>query len=509
MMKTGAKTSAKLTLISLYTGAGGLDLGFEAAGFSTKVAVELDANARATLQNNRPSWKQPEEGDALKLSAVDLLKLAGLERGQVDALIGGPPCQPFSKSAFWAAGSTRRLDYPRALTLGTMLDLTEAILPRVLVIENVRGIAYRKKDEAMKLVEERLTQINKLHGTSYTTTVSYLQATDFGVPQVRERAFLVSFRDGERFESPEPVAGAGQSNPVSTAWDAIGDLAPDGELSAKLAARGKWAELLPSIPEGQNYLWHTDRGDGLPLFGWRTRFWSFLLKLAKDKPAWTIQADPGPATGPFHWDSMHFQTAPWSGIGDQDTGAERQMIQQFLYDVIEAIANVADAPSVPIHFYVYSRSEMTQLVEACTRAGSTLLSHLRELLGSRQNLEQLIFSCIQDEIDDRFALGWTGRGLAVATSLTWFGQRYHWTRSSECPPTTKRGRIQDFGGQLLAKRSGLPSNSIWIAPEITSGSTSTRNWRASGRFPISKECHLPRAARIDVKPRVPLKPQAF
>ncbi len=127
-------------------------------------------------------------------------------------------------------------------------------------------------------------------------------------------------------------------------------------------------------------------------------------------------------------DVMQFQTSPWSGIGDQDTGAERQMIQQFLFELIEAIATVADAPSVPIHFYVYSRSEMTQLVEACTRAGSTLLSHLRELLGSRANLEQLIFSCIQDEIDDRFALGWTGRGMAVATSLTWFGQRYHWTR---------------------------------------------------------------------------------
>ncbi|WP_158295271.1 bifunctional RecB family nuclease/DEAD/DEAH box helicase [Pseudomonas rhizoryzae] len=127
-------------------------------------------------------------------------------------------------------------------------------------------------------------------------------------------------------------------------------------------------------------------------------------------------------------DVMSFQTAAWSGIGEQDTGSERQMLQQFLFEVIEAIAEVADAPSVPIHFYVYSRSEMTQLVEACTRAGSTLLSCLRELLGSRQNLEQLIFSCVQDEIDDRFALGWTGRGLCVATSLTWFGQRYHWTR---------------------------------------------------------------------------------
>jgi DNA (cytosine-5)-methyltransferase 1 len=67
--------------------------------------------------------------------------------------------------------------------------------------------------------------------------------------------------------------------------------------------RGKWAKLLPSIPEGENYLWHTDRGGGMPLFGWRRRFWSFLLKLAKDRPSWTIQAQPGPGTGPFHWES--------------------------------------------------------------------------------------------------------------------------------------------------------------------------------------------------------------
>lgn len=127
-------------------------------------------------------------------------------------------------------------------------------------------------------------------------------------------------------------------------------------------------------------------------------------------------------------DIILFQTQPWSGIGDQDTGAERQMVQQFLYDLIDAIADVAAAPAVPIHFYVYSRAEMTQLVEACTRAGSTLLTHLRELLGSRESLEQLIFSCVQDEVDRRYGLGWTGRGLCVATSLSWYGQRYHWSR---------------------------------------------------------------------------------
>jgi DNA (cytosine-5)-methyltransferase 1 len=68
-----------------------------------------------------------------------------------------------------------------------------------------------------------------------------------------------------------------------------------------LIVGGKWGDLLPAIPEGENYLWHTDRGGGRPLFGWRTRYWSFLLKLAKRLPSWTVQAQPGAAIGPFHW----------------------------------------------------------------------------------------------------------------------------------------------------------------------------------------------------------------
>ena len=75
---------------------------------------------------------------------------------------------------------------------------------------------------------------------------------------------------------------------------------PEGE---GLRVGGKWGDLLPSIPEGENYLWHTERGGGKPLFGWRTRYWSFLLKLSKRLPSWTVQAQPGAAIGPFHWNN--------------------------------------------------------------------------------------------------------------------------------------------------------------------------------------------------------------
>jgi DNA (cytosine-5)-methyltransferase 1 len=98
--------------------------------------------------------------------------------------------------------------------------------------------------------------------------------------------------------------------------------------------RGRWAELLPSIPEGHNYLWHTDRGGGEPLFGWRRHYWNFLLKLAKDWPSWTVQAQPGPAVGPFHWENRRLsvrelcalQTFPKDvTIHGERTSAQRQI----------------------------------------------------------------------------------------------------------------------------------------------------------------------------------------
>lgn len=108
---------------------------------------------------------------------------------------------------------------------------------------------------------------------------------------------MASDRHGRR--SDDLLLGT-DIEPYRTTWDALGDL-PERPNDASVRMTGKWADLLPSIPEGENYLWHTPRGGGLPLFGWRTRYWSFLLKLAKDRPSWTIQAQPGPATGPFHW----------------------------------------------------------------------------------------------------------------------------------------------------------------------------------------------------------------
>jgi len=126
---------------------------------------------------------------------------------------------------------------------------------------------------------------------------------------------------------------------------------------------------------------------------------------------------------------VHYIRSSWTGNYDFDSGREGNLIQSFFSDLVDRIAEEAGGrESAPIHFYVWSRRDITHLMEACSRVDTRLLSHLRELLGCRESLEQLIFSSLQDEVDQRYALGWTGRGLSVATSLSWYGQRYHWTR---------------------------------------------------------------------------------
>lgn len=307
-----SSSAKRLTAISLFTGVGGLDFGFEVAGFRTAVAVELDPAACHAIRANR-TWPVIE-APVQEVSTRDLLKTAGLDAGEADILIGGPPCQPFSKSGYWKSGDALRLKDPRADTLGQFLRVLAETKPRAFLLENVPGLAYDRKSEGLQHLLKGIAAVNRRAGTRYVPHWRVLNAADYGVPQIRERVFLIGSRDGTPFTFPEPAffpaesATEGQQT-YRTAWDAIGHLPPDPDPDDKsLIVGGKWGGLLPSIPEGQNYLWHTPRGGGKPIFGWRTRYWCFLLKLAKNRPSWTIQAQPGTAIGPFHWRNRRLTT---------------------------------------------------------------------------------------------------------------------------------------------------------------------------------------------------------
>lgn len=282
--------------ISLFSGAGGLDCGLSAAGFKSVVSLDMDSVCAESLSANRCG--EVLSGDVARFSAADLLSAAGKRCGEIDVLTAGPPCQPFSKSANWRHGAPRGLQDPRAETLKHMLRLIEGMLPRVVLFENVPGFGGTGPRAGLDFLSAKIARINKRHGTGYRLNSFLVDAANYGVPQHRKRLIVVLDREGRSFEMPPPSHGL--SRPFVTAWDAIGDL-DRRKADPELSVRGRWADLLPSIPEGENYLWHTDRGGGLPLFGYRTRYWSFLLKLAKARPAWTLPASPSQNTGPFHW----------------------------------------------------------------------------------------------------------------------------------------------------------------------------------------------------------------
>lgn len=305
-----SKKPSRLTTISLFTGVGGLDFGFEAAGFRTAVAVELDPAACHAIRKNR-RWPVIEAA-IQDVSSRTILKAAGLRVGEADVLVAGPPCQPFSKSGYWRRGDALRLRDPRSDTLTQFLRVLAETKPRAFLLENVPGLAFSKKSEGLQHLIEGIEAVNRQAKTRYKVHWRVLNAADYGVPQIRERVFLVGSRDGKPFVFPEPCffppeLAAGGRQCYRTAWDALGDLPMDLD-DPSLTVGGKWGALLPSIPEGHNYLWHTPRGRGRPIFGWRTRYWCFLLKLAKNRPSWTIQAQPGTAIGPFHWRNRRLTT---------------------------------------------------------------------------------------------------------------------------------------------------------------------------------------------------------
>lgn len=376
-----------LTTISLFSGIGGLDFGFEAAGFKTRVALEFNKHACQALRLNR-DWSVIED-DINNVDSSKILEAGKLKPGQADMLIGGPPCQPFSKSSYWARGDSLRLDDPRADTLTGYLRVLRDCRPRAFLLENVYGLAYEGKDEGLRYILDGIAEVNREAGTNYEVSWKVVNCAEYGVPQIRERVFLVGSRDGRKFRFPKTTHAKpadltldlfDTKQPFRTAWDALGGLpALPPDEADDLRPGGKWGDLLASIPEGENYLWHTNRGGGTPLFGWRTRYWCFLLKLSKKLPSWTVQAQPGSAIGPFHWDNRRLTFAELCRLqtfpDSLSVNCGRTEMQRMLGNAVPSL--VAE---------VLAREIRTQLLDAPTRGKLKLLPPKREHVPAQERV---------------------------------------------------------------------------------------------------------------------------
>lgn len=185
----GGRSNNENTVVEICAGAGGQALGLEKAGFSHKLAVEIDETAAATLRLNRPNW-DIRIGDVADSSVWDPSDFSG-----VSLLAGGVPCPPFSIAGHQLGASDERDLFSWAI------EQVELVQPRALMLENVRGLSQPRFAAYRQRVLDRLQELG------YQPFWKLLHASDFGVPQLRPRFVLVAFRpeDAAYFSWPEPL----------------------------------------------------------------------------------------------------------------------------------------------------------------------------------------------------------------------------------------------------------------------------------------------------------------
>lgn len=191
-----------MKLISLFCGAGGLDLGFHKAGFRTIVAIEYDKKITPTFKYNFPDV-QLIENDIRKIEAGSLPK-------DIDGIIGGPPCQSWSE-----AGSLKGIEDDRGQLFYEYIRILRDVKPKFFVAENVSGMLASRHSEAVG------NFIKMFDESGYRVFVKLLNANDYEVPEDRDRVFFVGFRKDLliiNFEFPLPI------DPKLTLKDAIWDL---------------------------------------------------------------------------------------------------------------------------------------------------------------------------------------------------------------------------------------------------------------------------------------------
>lgn len=189
--------------LSLFSGAGGMDIGVVQAGFDVLACIEVDRYAcetlRAAVARERRET-QVIESDIRKVNPSELMPHLALEPGGLDLLFGGPPCQSFSQ-----IGKQHSLNDERGLLLFEMTRFAEAFRPKAIMIEQVKGMLTAKDERGIRGgVFQRL--LSHLRQLGYKPRTQVLLAADYGVPQMRERVFVVGLADAELdFEFPEPT----------------------------------------------------------------------------------------------------------------------------------------------------------------------------------------------------------------------------------------------------------------------------------------------------------------
>jgi DNA (cytosine-5)-methyltransferase 1 len=251
----------RIPVIDLFAGAGGLSLGLRSAGFEPVAAVEIADDAARTYERHHGI-----EVDRRRLERIPAWELRAL-RGRVPVVAGGPPCQP------WSTGGLRRGADDERDGFTAMFRALELIRPEAFVIENVAGLERGRTRAYFRGLLHVLRD-----ALGYVVHARTLSAADYGVPQQRQRMFIVGLRAGT-FAFPEPTHGPGRERPWRTAGEVLTD-EPVGEPNPSIVTYAKNPDLRPSPYDGLLF-----NGGGRPI--------------NLDAPARTILASAGGNKTPF------------------------------------------------------------------------------------------------------------------------------------------------------------------------------------------------------------------
>ncbi len=209
-----------LKAIDLFCGCGGISAGLRSVGFEVLAGVDVEPNYISTFSHNFPNSKSLQL-DLAMTPPDEFMRLVGVERGEIDLLAGGPPCQGFSKNV---PRKNRYLADSRNELIKVFLNYCEELKPRFVLMENVAEM----KNGFEKVYTDEI--LSRLDDEGYTITYAVLNSADYGVPQRRRRAFFIANRDGVNFKPPEQTHSKENENGLFgffshiTVWDAIGDL---------------------------------------------------------------------------------------------------------------------------------------------------------------------------------------------------------------------------------------------------------------------------------------------
>lgn len=287
----------KPKVVSLFSGAGGLDIGFHKAGFEIVYASDNWEIACETLRENNMA-KQVECKDVREVDFADIKK----KNKDIDCLIGGPPCPPYSQTRHYLVSKKNGLnDEKSGFAVPEYFRAVEQLEPKVFLFENVDGFTFKTHTESFDYLKERSEELG------YDIEYKVVNCANYGVPQTRKRFFCVGVKKGltpfifpeETHADPKKLDG---KMPWVTCGEAIGEFDNITEEEKKQRPGSKHYDLFVDIPPGDNYLYYTEkRGCKNPQFKWKSRYWTFLLKLSPERPSWTLQASFSNNQGPFHW----------------------------------------------------------------------------------------------------------------------------------------------------------------------------------------------------------------